>query len=317
MKHLLKVEVARTTMLGSDLCQIELTGMAGSLPPYGPGDHIQFHLSNGLVRSYSLVGRWRKGAAYKVAVRRASPSRGGSAFMHTLKAGDSLSISAPVKNFPLSLSTDVSRVFLAGGIGITPLISMLEVLNDLGQAPTLYYAGRSVNSMPFLDDLDAMLGSRLHVATEEDGTTLDLNAVISSLPANAELYMCGPVGMLNVVQAMWGDSGREPAALRFETFAAGGQHPNEAFSVTVPRLNLTLEVLENETLLDALERKGVEPLYNCRKGECGLCAVEVIELDGTIDHRDVFYSEEQKAAGTTFCSCVSRITGGRVSIDFP
>lgn len=317
MKHLLKVKIAGTAMRGDDVCQIELAGIDGPLPPYGPGDHIQFHLPNGLVRSYSLVGRWRQGGAYKVAVRRTSPSRGGSAFMHALKAGDSMLISPPGNNFPLFLSTDVPRVFLAGGIGITPLISMLEVLNDLGQKPSLFYAGRGAASMPFVDDLRSLLGSRLHLAMDEDGTAFDLKAVISGLPANAELYMCGPVGMLNAVKAIWSELGRDPTALRFETFAAGGKYPNEAFSVTVPRLGLTLRVSENETLLDALERTGAEPLYNCRKGECGLCAVEVISLEGTIDHRDVFYSEDQKAAGTAFCSCVSRIAGGRASIDFP
>lgn len=318
MKHLIEAEVVATAMLCPDVCQIELAGTEHPLPPYGPGNHVQFHLPNGLLRSYSLVGRWRKGCTYKVAVRRAEPSRGGSAFMHGLKPGDVLDISPPVGGFPLSFSIDAPRVFVAGGIGITPLISMIEVLSDLGHDARLYYAGRSAASMPFVEDLRALLGTRLHLAMDESGTSLDLNGIVAGLPTNAELYVCGPVGMLNAVKAFWTEHGRDPTALRFETFATGGQYPNQAFSVSVPRLNMTLEVAKNEILLEALERAGVEPLYNCRKGECGLCAVEVINLEGAvIDHRDVFYSESQKAAGTAFCSCVSRIAGGKASIDFP
>jgi len=317
MKSLIRTQVSSTKLLGPDVCQIEFSAADSALPAYGPGDHIQVHLPDGLVRSYSLVGRWRNDNIYKIAVRRTTPSRGGSAFMHSLKPGDTLFISPPTNNFALSLSTNAPRFFLAGGIGITPLISMIEILEELDHQPNLYYAGRSEKSMPFVNELHALLDSRLHIAADDKGTRLDLKGIVSNLPVSAELYMCGPVGMLNAVKAIWTELGRDPTALRFETFAVGGEFPNASFSVTVPRLDLTLEVSDNETLLEALERVGVEPLYNCRKGECGLCAVEVISLEGTIDHRDVFYSAEQREANAAFCSCVSRVAGGKVSIDFP
>ncbi len=320
MKNLINVEVVSTNALCADVCQIELAATEAALPPYAPGDHIELHLpldAEELVRCYSLVGAWHEEGIYKLAVRRTEPSRGGSAFMHTLKPGDRLRISPPISNFPLSFSSTTARVFLAGGIGITPLIGMIQTLSGQGHKPDLYYAGRSEASMPFVSELRTLLDSRLHLGIDNEGTSFDLKKTIANLPISAELYMCGPVSMLNAVKTIWADSGRDPTALRFETFASGGTYRNEAFSVTVPRLNITLEVSANETLLEALERSGAEPLYNCRKGECGLCAVEVIDVKGSIDHRDVFFSDDQKAVGKAFCSCVSRVAGGSVSIDFP
>jgi len=319
MSGLIRAQVSHVSSPCRDVRYIELSARGG-LPPYGPGDHIDCHIEAGgrsLRRSYSLVGKWLGDGRYRIAVRLVPDSRGGSACMATLKPGDTLSITPPRPHFPLSRLRSVHRVFLAGGIGITPLIGMIEAVMDDDAPFDLYYAGRSAASMPFLDELAQRLGPRLHASFDDLGQRPDLAGLVRALPHDAELYVCGPIGLLNAARQVWRDSGRDPVNLRFETFAAGGVAANSAFQVSIPRLGRELRVNEDESLLEALERAGLEPLSNCRKGECGLCAVEVLQLEGAIDHRDVFFSESQKAQNKLLCSCVSRLEGGRAVIDFP
>ncbi|WP_207482819.1 2Fe-2S iron-sulfur cluster-binding protein, partial [Arenibaculum pallidiluteum] len=130
-----------------------------------------------------------------------------------------------------------------------------------------------------------------------------------------ELYVCGPIGLLEAARRAWQDSGRPVDGLRFETFGSSGRHAAEAFRVCIPRLGREVEVPRNQSMLEALEAAGVEMIYDCRRGECGLCAVRILEVEGEIDHRDVFFSERQKAANQHMCTCVSRAVRGAVTID--
>ncbi|AJG22300.1 Flavodoxin reductases (ferredoxin-NADPH reductases) family 1 [Cupriavidus basilensis] len=209
------------------------------------------------------------------------------------------------------------KLLIAGGIGITPLVSMVEQLDADDSDFRLLYAGRSRETMPFLNELGERLGDRLTIYDEGAGRVLDIAVTIGSLRRDAELYVCGPLGMLNAARAAWENDGRDSADLRFETFANSGSLPTTAFRVSVPRLKLDLDVGPDQTLLEVLEAVGADPLYGCRKGECGLCAVEVLDLDGTIDHRDIFFSDEQKRSRQKLCACVSRISGRCVTIDLP
>lgn len=286
---------------------------------YEPGSHVDFHfLINGIAakRSYSLIGNPDGSSLVRIAVRRVPDSRGGSAYMWQLPVGAEIACTLPKNGFPLSRRA-VPRVLVAGGIGITPMVGMAERLLADEMAFDLVYAGRCIDSMPFVPELRERLGERLQVFDASRGEVVDFEAVLSKLAAEGELYVCGPIGMLDAARQAWAAAGRRPADLHFETFAAGGNYPNRRFRVSVPRLGMEVDVGPDATILETLEAAGADPLFNCRKGECGLCLATVEHCTGPLDHRDVFLSEHQKAENKQICICVSRLSEGTVVLDLP
>nr|WP_281373152.1 iron-sulfur cluster-binding domain-containing protein [Kineococcus aurantiacus] len=178
--------------------------------------------------------------------------------------------------------------------------------------------------MPYLQDLGAELGDRLRVHVSDEGTRLDVAALVRRIAADApgtEVHACGPLGLLDELRAAWARAGLPPTALRYETFGTSGRHEAQAFEVRVPRWGLTTRVGAGSTVLEALQAAGADLMYDCLKGECGLCVLPVRATAGTLDHRDVFLSDEQKAAGDRLCVCVSRVTAadgsGVVTLDVP
>ena len=277
-----------------------------------PGSHLSVALTLGgldRIRSYSVVND--EGGAWTIAVRRLENGRGGSRFMAGLQAGDRIQVAAPRNHFQLSGSSP-EYLLIAGGIGVTPILSMARALAKRGRVRMLY-AGRTRNSMAFLDDLTALLGDRLTVFVEAEGAVIDFAQEFARLHAEGEAYICGPNGMLTAARNAWKAAGRLPALLRFETFGAGGAREPEAFDVHVRDHNLTLHVPSDASLLDTLARHGIQLANDCQRGECGLCVVDVVEA-AALDHRCVFLSEEQRREGRKLCACVSRATG-HVTID--
>jgi vanillate O-demethylase ferredoxin subunit len=179
----------------------------------------------------------------------------------------------------------------------------------------LLYAGRRREAMPFVDELHARLGDRLALRISEEGTRLDLAAEIASLHPQGELYLCGPMRLVDSARRAFQASGRPSENLRFETFGSSGKHAPEAFVVKVVDRGVELTVPENRTMLDVLRDAGVEMMFDCLRGECGLCAVDVVAVDGEIDHRDVFLSEAQKSEQKKICACVSRAVRGSITVD--
>jgi len=179
----------------------------------------------------------------------------------------------------------------------------------------LFYACRRQQDLAFGQELRKRIGDRLHVFVSEEGRRIDISREIASLEPGGELYVCGPLGMLEAAKLAWLESGRPVDGLRFETFASSGRYAPEPFSVRIPRLGKEILVARNQTMLDALEAAGVDMIFDCRRGECGLCAVKILETEGTVDHRDVFFSDQQKAANAQLCTCVSRVVGGGITID--
>jgi vanillate O-demethylase ferredoxin subunit len=192
------------------------------------------------------------------------------------------------------------------------------------------YGARSRNLMAFVDELAAEHGDRLELRVDDEGNSLDVADLVASVPTGGELYVCGPTPMLDAIKGAWAEAGRRPAELRFETFGSSGRFAPEAFRVRIPRLGLETTVAHDVSMLEALEACGADMMYDCRRGECGLCQVRVVEVQGVIDHRDVFLSDAQHEAGDRLQSCVSRVvsprTGGlpgadgqqaAVSIDVP
>lgn len=278
--------------------------------PAKPGEHIDIAvtLPDGRhdTRSYSISGAAPDGSYLSISVARPATSRGGSLFMHTLRTGDTVRITHPLQDFPLRIGAS-SYVLVAGGVGITAIRGMASTLKRIGADYVLHYIGNSRARMAYLDSLEAEHGDRLrgHVTTEHG--RLQVADLVASAPADAEMYMCGPIRLMEAIKRVWDASDRDKTSLRFETFGNSGWFAPEVFQVEVPRLGVTVEVQPGESMLEALERTGVEMMYDCRRGECGLCEVYIEGLSGRVDHRDVFYSERQKAPNAKMCCCVSRV----------
>ncbi|TNC14353.1 oxidoreductase [Methylobacterium terricola] len=281
-----------------------------------PGSHLGVAVMIGErpdTRSYSLIDSGADGL-YRIAVKRLPDSRGGSAYMHGLEPGARLSISGPRNHFGLTLGRP-GYLLVAGGIGITPLHAMALALHRSGARFRLLYAARTRQDLALADGLKARIGDRLETVTDDEGGRIDLDAAIADLAPGGEAYVCGPYRMMEAARRAWSASGRPVQALRFETFGTGGRHATEAFTVRIPRLSREIVVPRHQTMLEALEAAGVGMIHDCRRGECGLCTVKILETDGTVDHRDVFFSEAQKAANAQLCTCVSRVVGGGITID--
>jgi ferredoxin-NADP reductase len=289
--------------------------------PAPPGSHIDIGVYvNGRadVRSYSVVGCGAYGSEIILGVQLARQSRGGSAYMHSLRRGQQVSITQPLQNFPLSYNRP-AYVLAAGGIGITALVAMGRALRKRGADYRFVYGARSRGLMAFVDELVAEHGDRLELRVDDEGTALDVEELVTGCPNGAELYVCGPVPMLDAIKGQWAKSGRSPAHLRFETFGSSGRFAPEPFRVSIPRLGLETLVGHDNSMLEALEACGADMMFDCRRGECGLCQVKVLDVQGVIDHRDVFLSADQHAVGDRLQCCVSRVvsprTGGLADAD--
>jgi ferredoxin-NADP reductase len=299
----------------------EITFVApAAAPRWTAGSHLRVRvtLPDGRPgeRRYSMVGLPRPDAPWRIAVKRVPHSRGGSAFMWRLREGDAVALQAPANHFelpPLPRPT----LLVAGGIGITPLLGMALALGRRGGATDvrMAYAAHRAVDLVYAEELRAALGDRLVTYVGERGIRMDLDALIAALPPDGQLLACGPVRLLHALQQAWARAARMPQRLRFETFGTSGELPNEPFWVEVPRHGLRFTVGNDESLLDALEAHGVACLADCLRGECGLCAVDVIRVDGRIDHRDVYMTPEEQRENKRLCACVSRAAGGGVVLD--
>ncbi|MBY4131176.1 oxidoreductase [Rhodococcus fascians] len=285
-----------------------------------PGSHVDVTVDTGDIRSYSIVSGGRDGMSVTLGVRLSPTSRGGSRFMHSLVPGDELAITAPLQNFPLRIGAP-RYVLLAGGIGITAIAAMAAGLRRVDADYRLLYVGRSRAAMAFLPELAAAHGDRLAVHVDDEGTGLDVAAMMTGVDHSTELYMCGPIRLMDAVRRTWMDRELPLPNLRYETFGNSGWFDAQEFTVTIPRLGIETTVGTGESMLEALERAGADMMFDCRKGECGLCLVDVLDVDGTVDHRDVFFSESQRGTSRKLCSCVSRVAGTRdgasLTLDIP
>ncbi|UXM90049.1 PDR/VanB family oxidoreductase [Paenarthrobacter sp. JL.01a] len=283
--------------------------LAPSLPISAePGSHVDVMVSvdgSQEKRSYSVVECSEDGGRLVISVLKAPASRGGSVFMHMLQAGDTLRMTQPLQNFPLRIGAQ-RYVLLAGGIGITAIMNMATVLRSVKADYTVIYVGRSQAAMAYLKELRDSHGNRLRLHVDNEGNGLDVRSLVGELDATTELYMCGPIRLMDAVRRAWGEHGLSLPNLRYETFGNSGWYDPEEFIVNIPRLGVEATVGRGRSMLEALEEAGVDMMFDCRKGECGLCEVRILDLQGTLDHRDVFYSQRQQHATEKMCCCVSR-----------
>ena len=272
------------------------------LPAAQPGAHIAVHLASKLVRQYSLLQAGEKPLSYLIGVKRDAASRGGSSFIHEkLRVGDRLMIEAPRNNFPLAPDAR-HTLLLAGGIGITPMLCMWQQLKVQGHDVRLIYSCRSRKDALFLDTLDGEPGVTLRFDDEHKGSHLDMAAVLAGAPADAHLYCCGPLPMLQSFErqtAAW------PAGqVHVEYFSSAQEQATEGgFSVKLARAGITVAVASGQSVLAALRDCGISTASSCEEGICGACETKV--LAGIPDHRDSVLSDGEKLANDRMMICCS------------
>jgi tetrachlorobenzoquinone reductase len=317
-ESILDVRVKRIGYEAENITSYELVApTGGELAPFTAGGHIDLHLSNGMIRSYSLVNDQCERHRYVIAVNRDAAGRGGSSFVHdSIRAGDIITVSHPRNNFALHEEAEHS-VLIAGGIGITPLLSMVRRLETLERSWELFYAARTRVAAAFLDELNALrrnVHSNLHVDFDDQrsGRVFDLAAIVKKAPAHAHLYCCGPLPMLAAFEVATAD--RPAGHVHVEYFQARQAPAIEGgFEVKLARSNRRILVDAGKTILDALLDAGIAVNYACTEGVCGTCETRVLE--GIPDHRDQFLSKEEQAANKTVMICCSGVKSGTLVLD--
>lgn len=294
------------------------------LPAFPAGSHLQVRVP-GLndTRNYSLISfdpsarGFEAPQSYMVGVRLEKSSSGGSRFMHGLAIGDRITVFGPKNDFPLHAPEpgEAPIVLIAGGIGITPIAAMATMLKAAGRPWVLHYSGRARDQLAFVSELGLLAGPLLHLHADDDPVSrLDLGALLDGLTPTQHLYVCGPKGMIDALLEGAKARGWPADRVHFELFATaapiGG---DQAFEVELRQSGKTLTVPANKTILEVLEAEGCDPMYDCKRGECGVCTATVLE--GMPDHRDYFLSDAEKASGKMIQICISRAKSARLVLD--
>lgn len=300
------LRVVARELVAHDVVALELAPVdGGPLPEWEPGAHIDVEVAPGVERQYSLVGTTPQGH-WRIAVLRERPGRGGSVAVHDrLVVDDHVWVGGPRNHFGFDPTRPA--VFVAGGIGITPLIAMIAAAEQVGTPWELHYAGRSRAGMAFADELASRYADHVTVSAADEEARLDL-ATLLAAPRDAVVYCCGPARLMDAVQeaaAHWA-----PGSVRVERFEAAAEAtaPGAAFQAELELSGLTLDVPADRSLLDVAEDAGVFVLSSCREGTCGTCETPVLE--GSVDHRDTVLSPAEQADDRTMMICVSRAAAG-------
>lgn len=331
--------IVRQLRLEADgIVAVTLTRPDGApLDDWAPGAHLDVELHPGLIRQYSLCGEADRPTEWTVAVRAVQTSRGGSAFVHeSLRVGHQVRVGSPRQKFPLERAD--RYLFVAGGIGITPLLPMIEQLAGTGAAWTVHYAGRSRSAMAYLDRLERAAARTVPgthpgsvvIHPRDSAPRLELDAVLATVTDTTLVYVCGPAGMIRAARQLVPDR-----QLRVELFdpapdvspvamtpavpsddstddvTDGG--PDQPFEMQLGVEGAVLTVPAGVRALDVLNDAGADLPWSCREGTCGTCETGV--LDGAVDHRDSVLSDAERAANDCFFPCVSRACGTRLILD--
>jgi vanillate O-demethylase ferredoxin subunit len=322
-KRFLEVVVTGIRQLTPRVREYLLASADGSdLPAYAPGAHVELHTtspsSGPIVRHYSLVGGtglWDDPAhTYRIAVQREDRARGSAHIHDSFTLGTRLQVSVPKNNFALD-RRDAKSLLIAGGIGITPILSMLRSVVRRHRDLEMVYAGRHASAMAYREDVLRLAEGRARIHDSSVSGHLDLRALLARQPEGCAAYVCGPAAMVEAAQAAAAELGWAPGRVRSELFTAGPTGDEQPFEVELRRSQQRVRVGRDTTILDALTAAGIHPLHDCRRGECGLCPMTVLEADGPIQHRDTYLSDEEHASQKTLCICVSRIQGSRLVLD--
>ena len=313
-EHEADLVVQTAATVSESVVALVMTDPTGApLPRWTPGAHIDLILGDDLVRQYSLCSSPGEPERWRIGVLKAPDSRGGSERVHnSLAVGSSVRVRGPRNHFPL-VSSPRYR-FIAGGIGITPILPMIAEAEAAGADWTLLYGGRERSSMAFLDEL-AQYGDKVTIAPQDETGMLDLASVVGVPQPDTLVYCCGPEVLLTAVEKYCEDW--PPGALHLERFSAKPQAPateaDSSFELVLERSGLTLNVPPDKSVLRVIRDAGVSVLASCLEGVCGTCETEVI--DGDVDHRDSVLNEEERASNEFMMVCVSRCRSARLTLN--
>lgn len=325
------VDMSNLPAIASDLLQLRLVAVtysaevtnlyefrhpAGeSLPGFTAGAHVDLHLPGGLIRQYSLANSQDETGRYVLGIKREPAGRGGSAWIHDeLRVGTILPVGRPRNHFPL-VEDGSPVVLIAGGIGVTPLHSMVQRLRTLGSDWSLHYAARNRSEAALLDRLAEMPESvHLHFDEEHAGKPIDLAAIVKAAHPAAHFYCCGPGAMLDAFEAQCAASGIAPARVHIERFSAPPLKPiTQGFVVELARSGIELSIAPGQTILDCARAMGLPVEASCEQGICGACETRV--LAGIPDHLDMILNDAERASNKTMMICCSGSRSERLKLD--
>jgi ferredoxin-NADP reductase len=285
----------------------------GALPPWAPGAHIDLLLDDGLIRQYSLCGDPADRSVWRVGVLLDPAGRGGSGWVHRHLVEDvEVAALGPRNHFPLLEAG--AYVFVAGGIGVTPILPMVRAASRAGAPWEMHYGGRCRTSLAFVDELATLPGGQLTLYPQDEVGLIDVAGVLGRPRPETLVYCCGPGALLDAVErqcATWATG-----TLHLERFAPAdpsGTTVPSAFTVELARTGRTLDVPADRSLLDAVTDAGIPVLSSCHEGTCGTCETAV--LAGVVDHRDSVLTPGERAANDTMLICVSRAAGPGLVLD--
>ena len=312
------VKVVRKAMEAEDIASFELARADGAaLPPFGAGSHIDVQVPGGLTRQYSLCNDSGEQHRYRIAVLKDAASRGGSLGMHeAVHEGDVLHISEPRNHFPLQHAA--RTLLFAGGIGVTPLLCMAQRLATIGADFTLHYCTRSPERTAFRDEIAASSFAqrvRFHFDNGPPSQILNVPRALGQHDPGTHIYICGPAGFINYMLQNAQGMGWTPEQIHLEYFSAAPQDTSadQAFEVTIASTGKTYPVAADQTVVHALQAHGIEIMTSCEQGVCGTCITRVLE--GEPDHRDLYFTDEEKAKNDQFTPCCSRAKSRALVLD--
>lgn len=312
----LKLVLQEKTPVGGRIAQFTFAAADGAaLPAYTAGAHLDFNLGEAGTRSYSLVDFTPPGeapASYTIAVQREEEGEGGSIAMHALETGAEVTATEPKNDFELR-EGGAPVLLIAGGIGVTPIISFAAELDRRGTEFAAHYCTRSEAFSTFGAQLSDAYGGRVSLWFD-DSKPADLKALIEGAAAGTQIYCCGPKGMIEAVREIAAAAGIDHDHVHFELFASPASHEgDQPFEVEIADTGEVYQIPADKTIVEVLEEAGVDVMYDCQRGDCGICQCDVVS--GEPDHRDVVLSDAERAEGKIMQICVSRAKSARLVLD--
>lgn len=293
------------------------TANGNALPEVLPGAHLQVKVKlpdgNESKRHYSLLNNPNDRSSYEIGVLREPQGRGGSLYLHEqVSEGDALEIRLPKNAFPMATNANHS-ILIAGGIGITPILSMMHSLSSKNQSYEMHYSARTYSGLAFRDRIEQVAGDKAQLYTSQDPKSqrLNLKKLLATPKSGVHVYVCGPRGMINAVREIAEAKGWAPSQIHFESFGAQPLADDKAIRVHLVKSNQTITVPADRSILDTLLDADIDVPHDCKRGECTMCTTRV--LKGEPDHRDLCLNSEEKES--SMCVCVSRAHGEELQLD--
>ena len=288
-----------------------------AMPIFSGGSHVVVAMRDGDIlrrNTYSLMSSPRDGSAYELSILRVENSRGGSAFLHEkLKVGDTLVISQPINLFPFDVR-GCKHLFMAGGIGITPFMAMMDQMTREDRSFELHYAIRNRKHGAYWKELAERYGAhRVKIYVDDEKLFIPVDSILNAQALGTHLYVCGPEGMINGVLTKARQQGWPEQNLHFERFLA--PPPGKPFRAVLMKSKKTIEVASHQSILEAVEAAGIDAPFLCRGGACGQCETGVVSCDGTLEHNDHYLEPDDKKSGRKIMICVSRLKGQEIVLD--